>query len=95
MTNTEAISIIKTAIAEVEWECPMDYAAAFDKAVEALEKGIPKKVLAISHDGLTETLYCPSCSARLGAKGKHSVFLGIMEPYCTICGQKIDWRDYV
>ena len=38
MTNQEAIGIIKTAIAEVEWEYPMDYAAAFDKAMEALEK---------------------------------------------------------
>ena len=38
MTNQEAIDIIKTAIAEVEWEYPMDYAAAFDMAVKALEK---------------------------------------------------------
>ena len=38
MTNKEAIETIKCAIAEVEWEYPMDYAAAFDKAVEALEK---------------------------------------------------------
>lgn len=38
MTNQEAIEIIKTAIAEVEWEYPMDYAAAFDMAVEALAK---------------------------------------------------------
>lgn len=38
MTNQEAIDIIKTAIAEVEWEYPMDYAAAFDLAVKALEK---------------------------------------------------------
>ena len=38
MTNQEAIDIIKTAIAEVEWDYPMDYAAAFDMAVEALAK---------------------------------------------------------
>ena len=38
MTNQEAIDIIKTAIAQVEWDYPMDYAAAFDKAIEALEK---------------------------------------------------------
>jgi hypothetical protein len=37
MTNKEAIDTIKHAIAEVEWTYPMDYAAAFDKAVEALE----------------------------------------------------------
>lgn len=38
MTNQEAIGIIKTAIAQVEWDYPMDYAAAFDMAVKALEK---------------------------------------------------------
>lgn len=38
MTREEAIEIIKIARAEVEWEYPMDYAAAFDKAIEALEQ---------------------------------------------------------
>lgn len=38
MTSEEAIEAIKTAIAEVEWEYPLDYAAAFDMAIEALEK---------------------------------------------------------
>lgn len=36
MTREEAIETIKVAIAEVEWEYPMDYAAAFDVALEAL-----------------------------------------------------------
>lgn len=38
MTREEAIETIKTAIAEVEWEYPMNYAAAFDMAIEALKK---------------------------------------------------------
>ena len=38
MTNKEAIETIKIALAEVEWEYPMDYAAAFEMAIEALEK---------------------------------------------------------
>lgn len=38
MTKDEAIETIKTAIAEVEWEYPLDYATAFDMAIEALEK---------------------------------------------------------
>lgn len=38
MTDKEAIEIIKVARAEVEWEYPMEYAAAFDKAIEALER---------------------------------------------------------
>ena len=36
MTNKEAIETIKIALAEVEWEYPMDYAAAFETAIEAL-----------------------------------------------------------
>ena len=42
MTNEEAIEIIKIAIAEVEWNYPMDYAIAFDVAINALKKEIPK-----------------------------------------------------
>lgn len=38
MTFREAIEIIKVAKAEVEWEYPLDYQIAFDKAIEVLEK---------------------------------------------------------
>ena len=38
MTNKEAIEIIKCAIAEVEWDYPLDYTIAFKKAIEALER---------------------------------------------------------
>lgn len=44
MTNQEAIAIIKTAIAEVEWDYPMEYAAAFDVAIEALEAKEPREI---------------------------------------------------
>ena len=36
MKPQEAIETIKIALAEVEWEYPMDYAAAFETAIEAL-----------------------------------------------------------
>ena len=36
MTTQEAIKIIEVAIAEVEWNYPLDYAIAFEKAIEAL-----------------------------------------------------------
>lgn len=38
MTAKEAIEIIKVAIAEVEWNYPLNYAVAFEKAIECLEK---------------------------------------------------------
>ena len=36
MTNKEAIETIKIAMAEVEWDYPMDYTVAFELAIEAL-----------------------------------------------------------
>lgn len=38
MTREEAIETIKTAIAEVEWEYPMNYAVAFEVAIKALKE---------------------------------------------------------
>jgi hypothetical protein len=38
MTYQEAIDTIEVAIAEVEWEYPMQYAEAFDMAIEALRE---------------------------------------------------------
>ena len=45
MTNQEAIDIIRRAKAQVEWDYPMEIAAAFDKAIEALAKdnNVPDK----------------------------------------------------
>jgi hypothetical protein len=40
MTVKEAVSTIRMAIAEVEWEYPMDYAVAFEMAIKALEKEV-------------------------------------------------------
>jgi hypothetical protein len=37
MTTAEAINTIQIAIAEVEWEYPMNYAVAFEMAIEALK----------------------------------------------------------
>ena len=42
MTNEEAIKTIEVAIAEIEWNYPMDYAVAFETAISALKKQIPK-----------------------------------------------------
>ena len=72
MTPQEAIKTIKIAIAEVEWNYPMDYAIAFETAISALEKQIPKKPL---HWDDCEQFYieCPCCGkrydSRLGYKG--------------------------
>ena len=38
MTPQETIETIKVAIAEVEWNYPMDYTVAFEEAIKALIK---------------------------------------------------------
>lgn len=38
MTEKEAIEALKIAIAEVEWNYPIDYAVAFEVAIKALEE---------------------------------------------------------
>lgn len=43
MTDREAIETIKIAIAEVEWEYPMEYAAAFEQTISALEERQERK----------------------------------------------------
>ena len=78
MTAEEAIKTIQVAIAEVEWEYPLDYSVAFETAIEALEKQIPKK---LKDDGW---LYCPICG--------RDVVMDKFD-YCPDCGQALDWSD--
>ena len=80
MKPEEAIEIIKIAIAEVEWDYPIDYAVAFEEAVNVLEKQIPKKP---SQDsiGLYYFPTCPNCHKELESYDHH----------CE-CGQALDWE---
>lgn len=43
MTHEEAIKTIQVAIAEVEWEYPMNYSVAFETAIKALKKADTEK----------------------------------------------------
>ena len=80
MEPTEAIKTIEIAIAEVEWNYPMDYTVAFEAAVDALIKQIPKKP---SQDsiGLYYFPTCPNCHKELESYDHH----------CE-CGQALDWE---
>jgi len=87
MTNQEAIEIIKTAIAQVEWDYPMDYAAAFDMAIEALEtQDVPEENVGKwttertqEHDG---EWYCSEC-------GYEPIVMSDDMKYCPGCGRKM------
>ena len=84
MTNEEAISTIKI-MAEVEWYYSMKYVKAFEAAISALEKQIPKEVVIRKIDEDIELRYCPRCHVR---------FIRTGMKYCGECGQALDWNDY-
>lgn len=92
MEAKEAIEIIKIAIAEVEWNYPMNYAIAFETAIEALEKQMPKKV---THEAtLSRSCTCPTCKTvvdRFEKWGESTV--RIINNHCQICGQALDWSN--
>lgn len=89
MNNQEAIKWLREA--EI-----LDLASGNTKdreavglAVEALEKQIPKKLIA-EGDGYADgsmvydSFYCPSCDHRMEEDE--------IEDYCPNCGQKITWE---
>lgn len=94
MTNEEAIKTIELAIAEVEWNYPMNYAIAFETAIYAIEKQIPKKPIPhiVNAEKIkignvywgkgTTIYYCPNCKD----------FISRMYTYCHKCGQKLLWE---
>lgn len=85
MTPEEAITILKIAKAEVEWNYPLDYAIAIDTAIEALEKQIPKKPISLGEDIDRDVGQCPNCKEIIDTYEDYK--------YCSDCGQAIDWRD--
>lgn len=92
MTLEEAIGIVKCAIGEVEWNYPLDYAEAFEVAIEALEKQIPKKPYfgeALGYKGFNGYL-CPICRNWLLYPDE---IPNSRDSFCSFCGQKIDWSE--
>ena len=85
MTPEEAITILKIAKTEVEWNYPLDYAVAIATAIEALEKQIPKKPITLGEDIDRDVGQCPNCKEIIDTYEDYK--------YCSDCGQAIDWRD--
>ena len=95
MTAEEVIKTIQVAIAEVEWEYPLDYSIAFETAIEALDKRVAKKPkphtvdvekLKIGNANWCKgtTVYrCPKCNN----------FISRTYNFCYKCGQALDWSD--
>ena len=56
------------------------------------EKQIPKK---ITHEAnIRDLSTCPYCKNVVGKREKlGDSWINIQEPYCKLCGQKLDWED--
>lgn len=99
MTYEEAIKTIKLAVAEVEWNYPMDYAVAFEMAISALEKYIPKKPTRVNKNSVFDgnwKMICPCCGAtlveRITTEDTSYPIQYNMTKHCG-CGQALDWGD--
>lgn len=86
MTAKEAIQIIEAAKAEIEWNYPLDYAAAFEVAIEALEKQIPRKPVTEKDKVIFGIVCgrCPECD---------DAVYSTTNLYCHKCGQALDWGE--
>ena len=93
MTPKEAIEILMSdeKLAEIEYYGGFEgqkkvsklYSEAFDMAIEALEKQIPKKPIKSDREiRYCEVWKCPKCGFE---------WSGRVVDYCYKCGQAIDW----
>ena len=87
MTNEEALNWFKDDLknGKCSDECPQ--CNAMEKAIEAVEKQIPKKPRASSQSGF---FWCPSCERAIKRIIEDSK---INISYCPFCGRALDWSD--
>ena len=75
----------KSALEFIRWNYPTEkherLKLSTDKAIEALEKQIPKK---INRKNLEESFKCPRCNSDKYWKE---------DLWCRECGQRLDWSD--
>jgi tRNA(Ile2) C34 agmatinyltransferase TiaS len=81
MTPQEAIKAMKFNKENLYNGISNQFISAFDVAISALEKQIPKKVH--RYDVNLSEKFCPNCGLSIENKGG----------YCAECGQALDWSD--
>ena len=83
MTNEEAIKKLKEAICYT----PYRYGEAFEMAIEALKKQIPKKpsLYTTEFPSCCRVTKCSTCGKEFGFNYGFN--------YCEDCGQAIDWSE--
>lgn len=65
---------------------------AYDMAIKALEKQIPKKPIDVCTPVVTWGL-CPICKGELNKLGNRPNRVFESTKYCPDCGQALDWSD--
>ena len=85
MQASEAIETIKCAIAEVEWNYPLDYSTALEEAIEALKYRIERRLLVPMGRLEYGSRECPNCHNILN---KDEIC-----NFCKYCGQKLNWGE--
>jgi len=78
----KAIKTIKIAIAEVEWNYPLDYAIAFETAIEALQEKAERTPATVISSDDDFYHFCSECNNEVYKKDK----------YCHTCGRELKWR---
>lgn len=93
MTNEEAKALFEEDLKDGKCSDDCPECNAREKAIEALEKQIPKKPT-FEGDGFDEngniiydTWICPCCEEEYEVDYDD-------HKYCPWCGQMIDWRDF-
>ena len=87
MTYEEAIKVLRFVLDPREYpngeksKCYQYNLGAINKAIEALEKQIPKKPY--------DTVHCPLCKIEVELQPVDAEQV----TYCLHCGQAIDWSD--
>lgn len=84
MTNEEAKALFEEDLKDGKCSNDCPECNAREKAIEALEKQIPKEVVIQKINEDIELLYCPNCHVRFIRTGMNC---------CGNCGQALDWSD--
>ena len=84
MTIDEAIEIVRKEKAYMDSHAGRAQSEAFQIAMQAIEKQIPKKPRFYAHN-----YYCSVCDSLVG----NNEFEWQRFKYCDTCGQKLDWSD--
>ena len=95
MTNKDAIYILSGLKRSLNEYCGLNNNGqkAFDMAISALEKQIPKKpytnIIHYPYTSDLTTVQCPNCKRRLRTRKTQAKG----DRFCPDCGQKICWED--